>query len=76
MAALAGFLIALSVVVFVVVATVRMRRGRGLGSAAVGAYQELLIEDKKKAIEIVIEGRAAKRDLTKPADGDPDADSP
>lgn len=74
MQALAGSLVVLVVFAFIVAATVRLRKGRRPGNAAVGAYQELLIEDKRKAMEVIVEGRAERRDLTKPGDGDPDAE--
>jgi hypothetical protein len=44
------------------------RRGRGaLGPAAVGSVYDLLNEDKRKAVEIVVEERAEARD---PEDAD------
>jgi hypothetical protein len=54
---------------FVGVIIVRLR-GRGRpGSAATGAVYELLNEDKRKAIEIIVEQRAEMRD---PEDKDGD----
>ena len=56
-------------VVLFLIAAVRRLRGRGRpGNAAVGAYDELLIKDKRRAIEIVIEEKAEHRDLTRPGD--------
>ena len=37
------------------------RRG-GLGSAAVGSIYDMLNEDKRNAVEIIVEERAAARD--------------
>ena len=46
----------------------RLRRRRsGLGPGAMGAVHEMLHEDKRKAIEIIVEGRAEARD---PEDAD------
>ena len=38
------------------------RRTGGIGSAAVGSVYDLLNEDKRKAVEIIVEGRAEARD--------------
>jgi len=38
------------------------RRRGGVGSAAAGMVYDLLNEDKRKAVEIVVEERAAARD--------------
>jgi hypothetical protein len=38
------------------------RRRGGVGSAAAGAVYDWLNEDKRKAVEIVVEGRAEARD--------------
>lgn len=41
----------------------RLRRRRSsLGPGAMGAVHEMLHEDKRKAIEIIVEGRAEHRD--------------
>jgi hypothetical protein len=57
------------VVLFLAVLIVRLR-GRGRpGAAASGAVYELLNEDKRKAIEIILEERAEARD---PEDKDGD----
>jgi hypothetical protein len=52
------------------------RRRGGVGTAAVGAVYGLLNEDKQKAVEIIVEGRAEARD---PEDRDgnlPDLEKP
>ena len=38
------------------------RRPSGIGSAAVGTVYDMLNEDKRKAVEIIVEGRAEARD--------------
>jgi hypothetical protein len=51
-----------TVVLFIVVLITRLR-GRGRpGAGASGAVYELLNEDKRKAIEIIVEERAEARD--------------
>jgi hypothetical protein len=51
-----------TVVLFIAVLITRLR-GRGRpGAAASGAVYELLNEDKRKAIEIIVEERAEARD--------------
>jgi hypothetical protein len=59
---------------------VLMWRGRGrprrLGSASVGSVYDMLNEDKRKAVELVVEGRAEARD-PEHADGNlPDLEDP
>jgi hypothetical protein len=52
------------------------RRVGGVGSAAAGAFYDLLNEDKRKAIEVIVEERAGERD---PEDRDgnlPDLERP
>jgi len=52
------------------------RRAGGAGSAAAGAFYDLLNEDKRKAIEVIVEERAGERD---PEDRDgnlPDLEQP
>lgn len=63
------FLVVLAVIVLVVglgLRSVMTRDGRGVirgpGAGAAGAVHELLNEDKRKAIEIIVENRAAERD--------------
>ena len=62
------FAIPIIVFLFLIAAFRRLRKRGRPGSAAVGAYEELLIKDKRRAIEIVIEEKAEHRDLTKPGD--------
>jgi hypothetical protein len=51
-------------------------RPRGIGSAAVGTVYDMLNEDKRKAVEIIVEGRAEARD-PEHADGNlPDLEDP
>jgi len=53
----------------------QVRRG-GVGSAAVGAVYDLLNEDKRNAVEIIVEQRAGARD-PEDRDGDlPDLSKP
>jgi len=40
----------------------RPGRRSGIGTAAVGSMYDLLNEDKRKAVEIIVEQRAAARD--------------
>jgi hypothetical protein len=54
---------------FLAVLIVRLRGGGRPGAAASGTVYELLNEDRRKAIEIIIEERAAARD---PEDKDGD----
>jgi hypothetical protein len=52
------------------------RRRYAPGSGAAGAIHELLIEDKRKAIEIIVEERAEERD-PETADGNlPELETP
>jgi hypothetical protein len=54
----------------------RRGHGRGPGAGATGAIYDMLMEDKRKAIEIILEERAEKRD-PETADGDlPALESP
>ncbi|MBI3400229.1 MAG: hypothetical protein HY048_02315 [Acidobacteria bacterium] len=62
---IAGALIWLAAIVLLVVAVRRTRRQRrrgGVGSGAAGIVYDLLNEDKRKAVEIVVEQRAEARD--------------
>jgi hypothetical protein len=55
---------------------VMRRRGSRFGAGAAGTVYELLNEDKRKAIEIIVEGRAEERDA-ETVDGDlPQLESP
>ncbi len=63
------------VAVIVLFARQRRRRGR-VGSAAIGSVYDMLNEDKRNAVEIVVEERAGERD---PEDRDgnlPDLENP
>ena len=52
------------------------RRARGPGSAAAGAVYDMLNEDKRNALEIIVEQRAEARD-PEDADGNlPDLENP
>jgi len=52
------------------------RRSRGPGSAAAGAVYDMLNEDKRNALEIIVEQRAEARD-PEDADGNlPDLENP
>jgi hypothetical protein len=54
----------------------RKHPGRRVGSAAVGSVYDMLNEDKRKAVEIVVEDRAGARD-PEDADGNlPDLEDP
>ena len=65
-----GFIVGLVIVAFIILLTVQLRRGRGgsgPGPGAAGAVYDMLNEDKRKAIEIIVEQRAEARD---PEDAD------
>jgi hypothetical protein len=65
----------LIVMIAVVTGVTRRRRGSGggVGSAAAGAFYDLLQEDKRKAIEIIVEDRAAARDPERAEDKNTDS---
>jgi len=65
MAEIAAWLVVLIAVVALL--TSIGRRSRGPGSAAAGAVYDMLNEDKRQALEIIVEQRAAARD---PEDAD------
>jgi hypothetical protein len=59
------FIVGLIIFTFIIVLTVQLRRGRGgsgPGPGAAGAVYDMLNEDKRKAIEIIVEERAEARD--------------
>ncbi|MBZ5559741.1 MAG: hypothetical protein LAO77_20940 [Acidobacteriia bacterium] len=61
----AGALIWLAAIVLLVVAVRRTRKQRrrgGVGSGAAGIVYDLLNEDKRKAVEIIVEQRAEAQD--------------
>ena len=63
-----AFVVVLAVIVVVFVVGMRAmtsghgRRTRGPGAGATGAVYDMLNEDKRKAIEIIVEGRAEYTD--------------
>jgi hypothetical protein len=79
----AGVVWAVVLLAFVVVVAVSVfskrrdgRGGSGPGAAAVGAMYDLLNQDKRNAIELIVEDRAAARD-PEDADGNlPDLQDP
>ncbi|HKW03021.1 MAG TPA: hypothetical protein VJN96_24560 [Vicinamibacterales bacterium] len=61
----------LLLVILVVVKTWRRKRlgrGLGVGTGAAGAVYDLLSEDKRKAVEIIVAGEAEKRRSEHPDD--------
>jgi hypothetical protein len=64
--ALAGLLL----VILVLTKAWRRKRGRGfgVGTGAAGAVYDLLSEDKRRAVEIIVEGEAEKRRPEHPDD--------
>ena len=63
-------IVALAWTILLILAFARLRKRRSrIGSGAAGAVYDMLQEDKRKAIEIVVEGRAEARD---PEDKDGD----
>ena len=68
--------ITIILLIFAVTKIRRQRRRGGVGTAAAGTVYGLLNEDKRNAVEIIIEERAAAHD---PEDRDgnlPDLDNP
>jgi hypothetical protein len=77
-----GQVVALAVILLFFAALVQARRtrrrghGRGPGAGATGAFYVMLMLDKRKAIEFILEDRAEERD-PETADGDlPALESP
>jgi len=52
------------------------RRSGGVGTAAVGTIYDMLNEDKRRAVEIIVEGRAEERRPEYPDGNLPDLESP
>jgi hypothetical protein len=74
MAEAAAWVVVLVAVVALLAST--RRRSRGPGSAAAGAVYDMLNEDKRHALEIIVEQRAEARD-PEDADGNlPDLENP
>jgi len=74
--AAAVWLVVLVLLIVAVGKTRGQRRRGGIGTAAAGSIYDLLNEDKRNAVEVIVEERAAARD---PEDKDgnlPDLDHP
>jgi len=56
------WIVVVGAVVLLFVKGGRPGRRSGIGTAAVGSMYDLLNEDKRKAVEIIVEQRAAARD--------------
>jgi hypothetical protein len=71
----AGTVVWLIIIVLCVLVFWRMKtRRRHIGSAAAGTVYDMIGEEKRNAVEIVVEDKAAARDFEHVAD-EPDADS-
>jgi len=72
--ALVAFMLVIVVVVRVFYRKLRGRRGGGfgIGPGASGALYGFLNEDKRQAIEIIVEQKTADRDPERARDKDPD----
>ena len=73
-----GAIVALLIFAAIIALTVQIRRrgGSGPGPGAAGAVYDMLNEDRRKAIEIIVEQRAERRD-PEDADGNlPDLEDP
>jgi len=73
-----AFLLVLVVVIRVIYRKARRRPGGGfgVGPGASGAMYDFLNEDKRNAIELIVEQRTADRDPERARDKDPDEESP
>lgn len=70
-AALSGVLWLIALALFgLVLYRLTQRRGH-IGSAAAGTIYDIIHDDKRKAIEIVVADKAAARDFEHAADDDP-----
>jgi hypothetical protein len=64
-------------VAFVIVAVVRLRRRRGrIGPGAIGTIDQMLNDEKRKAIEIIVQKRAEERRPEYPDGNLPELESP
>jgi len=72
-----GWIVALAIVGFVIFLTTRLRQRRvSVGPAAMGTVYDLLNQDRRNAVEIILEERAEARD-PEDADGNlPDLEDP
>ena len=71
--------VALAVILVVVWLIRRVRGGRrrsGIGSGAIGAVYDLLNEDKRRAVELIVEQRAEARRPEYPDGNLPDLEPP
>jgi hypothetical protein len=65
-----GPIASIAVMIIFFAALIRLRRRRGrVGPGATGAVYDMLNEEKRKAIELIVEERAEERD-SETADGD------
>jgi TRAP-type uncharacterized transport system fused permease subunit len=72
-----GAIVWLLIIVGVVVVFARQRRRRSrLGAAAAGSIYDMLNEDKRNAVEIIVEERAAATDPEHPDGNLPDLEDP
>lgn len=60
--AAAVWLVAIVLLILAIRRTRRVRRRGGIGSAAAGTMYDWLNEDKRRAIEVIVEERAEARD--------------
>lgn len=75
-AALSAIVWLVAIVLVILAFSVRRRSRKAIGAAASGSIYDMLNEDKRNAVEIVVEERAAARD---PEDRDgnlPDLEDP
>jgi hypothetical protein len=56
------WLVAAALIIFIARKRTGQRRRGGLGSAAVGTVYDMLNEDKRNAVEIIVAERAGARD--------------
>jgi hypothetical protein len=70
------WLLAILLLILAVRKTRGQRRRGGVGTGAAGAVYDLLNEDKRKAVEIIVEQRAEAQDPEDREGNLPDLDSP